>query len=204
MIDESRFDAVVVATTAVEAARLIDPIHPQWAQQARRLRYEPIVTIYARSAGTRLAQPMLALPPRGDEADPAQFVFDLGSLGRETGLLAFVISGAGRWVECGMEATIQATLLQAQRLLSPFLQAPLVPVRALTEKRATFACTPALQRPPALIAPGLVVAGDYIAGPYPATLEGAVRSGLAAARASVLRIPFRDAKYGFSADPAAK
>jgi len=27
------------------------------------------------------------------------------------------------------------------------------------------------------VAPGLVAAGDYIAGPYPATLEGAVRSG---------------------------
>ena len=29
--------------------------------------------------------------------------------------------------------------------------------------------------------PGLFAAGDYIAGPYPATLEGAVRSGLEAA-----------------------
>jgi monoamine oxidase len=27
---------------------------------------------------------------------------------------------------------------------------------------------------------GITVAGDYVAGPYPATLEGAVRSGLAA------------------------
>ena len=50
------------------------------------------------------------------------------------------------------------------------------------EKRATFACTPNLQRPPARIAPGLWAAGDYIAGPYPATLEGAVRAGLAAAQ----------------------
>jgi predicted NAD/FAD-dependent oxidoreductase len=33
-----------------------------------------------------------------------------------------------------------------------------------------------------LIAPGLLACGDYIDGPYPATLEGAVRSGLAAAR----------------------
>jgi predicted NAD/FAD-dependent oxidoreductase len=27
------------------------------------------------------------------------------------------------------------------------------------------------------VAPGLLACGDYIAGPYPATLEGAVRSG---------------------------
>jgi predicted NAD/FAD-dependent oxidoreductase len=52
----------------------------------------------------------------------------------------------------------------------------------LVEKRATFACTPALQRPPAEVTAGLWAAGDYVAGPYPATLEGAVRSGRAAAR----------------------
>jgi predicted NAD/FAD-dependent oxidoreductase len=28
------------------------------------------------------------------------------------------------------------------------------------------------------IAPGLRACGDYVEGPYPATLEGAVRSGL--------------------------
>ena len=52
--------------------------------------------------------------------------------------------------------------------------------RVLTEKRATFACTPGLVRPAQRIAPGLVAAADYCEGPYPATLEGAVRSGLAA------------------------
>ena len=52
----------------------------------------------------------------------------------------------------------------------------------VVEKRATFACTPGLQRPSAQIAPGLLACGDYVAGPYPATLEGAVRSGLHAAR----------------------
>ena len=36
---------------------------------------------------------------------------------------------------------------------------------------------------PGLVAPGLFAAGDYVEGPYPATLEGAVRSGRAASRA---------------------
>ena len=57
------------------------------------------------------------------------------------------------------------------------------PLRTLTDRRATFACTPALVRPAGQIAAGLLAAGDYIAGPYPATLEGAVRSGLQAAGA---------------------
>ena len=54
-------------------------------------------------------------------------------------------------------------------------------VQTIVEKRATFACTPKLERPSQEIAPSLLAAGDYVAGPYPATLEGAIRSGLAAA-----------------------
>jgi prepilin-type N-terminal cleavage/methylation domain-containing protein len=48
----------------------------------------------------------------------------------------------------------------------------------VVERRATFSCTPGLVRPPAHIAPGLWACGDHVRGPYPATLEGAVRSGL--------------------------
>jgi thioredoxin reductase len=34
---------------------------------------------------------------------------------------------------------------------------------------------------------GLFAAGDYVEGPFPATLEGAVRSGIAAAAAATRR-----------------
>jgi predicted NAD/FAD-dependent oxidoreductase len=57
-------------------------------------------------------------------------------------------------------------------------------VQTVVERRATFACTPGLQRPGPQVMVGetsLLACGDYIAGPYPATLEGAVRSGLSAA-----------------------
>ena len=69
-------------------------------------------------------------------------------------------------------------IAQGQRQLG----LPLELLQTIVEKRATFACTPNLQRPGAQIAPGLLACGDYIAGPYPATLEGAVRSGLQAAQ----------------------
>ncbi len=56
--------------------------------------------------------------------------------------------------------------------------------RVITEKRATFSCTPSLERPEAFTAvPGLALAGDYVASEYPGTLEAAVRSGIAAATA---------------------
>jgi hypothetical protein len=125
---------------------------------------------------------MLAL--QADDAQrPAQFVFDHGQLGGRPGLLAFVISGAQAWLDRGVAPTRKATLAQAEEQLSAHLQSPLRHLRDLTEKRATFRCVPALERPVALIQPGLVAAGDYVAGPYPATLEGAVRSGVAAVRA---------------------
>ena len=180
-VDGTPFDHVVVATSAVEAARLIEPIAPGWAALATALRYEPIITVYAQCDGARLPQPMLAL--RSDDARwPAQFVFDQGQLGGRDGLLGFVISGAQAWVDRGADATCDAVLNQARQMLGRELRAPLRVQRLLTEKRATFRCTPGLQRPPASVAPCLHAAGDYVDGPYPATLEGAVRSGVAAAR----------------------
>lgn len=177
-VDGEPFDAVVLACSSVEAARLVaDAAVPgTWAEQARALRFEPIITVYLHSRGTALPAPMMALRD-GPEA-PAQFVFDHGQLGASPGRFAFVVSGAAPWVERG--GCAEAVLAQALRELQ--WSTPPTIDRMLTEKRATFACTPGLMRPPARVAPGLWAAGDYVAGPYPATLEGAVRAGLAAAQ----------------------
>jgi hydroxysqualene dehydroxylase len=184
-VDATAADAVVIATSALEAARLALPHDPAWAAVAGALRYEPIATVYARSARCTLPEPMLAL--HADAERPAQFVFDGGRLGGDAGLLAFVVSGAAPWLTRGSGALEAAVLAQAAGELRDLLGAPLEIVRTLVEKRATFACTPALARPSMTIAPGLFACGDYIAGPYPATLEGAVRSGVAAAHAAAAR-----------------
>ncbi|HYN61680.1 MAG TPA: hydroxysqualene dehydroxylase HpnE [Rubrivivax sp.] len=181
-VDEQQpFDAVVLASSAAEAARLCARLAPQWAATAAGMRYEPIVTLYLHCPGARLALPMTAL--HADARAPAQFAFDLGALGTAADVFAFVISGAGSWVERGLDHTAQATLAQARTAFPPgtWPQAPAL-LHVAAEKRATFACTPGLQRPPARLAPGLWAAGDYVAGPYPATLEGAVLSGRFAAR----------------------
>ena len=111
---------------------------------------------------------------RNTPQQPAQFVFDRGQLGGPAGLLAFVISTSE-----GTRADIEALVIaQAKAQLGLDLQ----PLQTVVEKRATFACTPGLVRPGKLVAPGLYACGDYIDGPYPATLEGAVRSGMAVAQ----------------------
>jgi hypothetical protein len=103
-------------------------------------------------------------------------VFDRGRLGGPRGLLAFVISASdGDREEIQRQVRAQA---RAQLGLGG-----LQPVLTVIERRATFACTPGLDRPPMQVAPGFVACGDYIEGDYPGTLEGAVRSGMAAARA---------------------
>lgn len=182
-VDGEHFDGVIVATSAAQAVRLLRPLAPDWATTAEALRHEPIVTVYVRAEGMRLPLPMLALP-EGEDA-PAQFVFDHGQLGGPPGRLAFVISGAAPWVERGLQATGEAVLAQATReFRSRGWPAAAATVQAvIAERRATFRSTPGLRRPPMCIAPGLVAAGDYVEGPYPATLEGAVRSGAAAATA---------------------
>ena len=176
LVDSEFFDRVVLAATPSESARLTMDFAPAWSQRVSALRFEPIVTVYLLADGVRLPEPMLAL--HSDARFPAQFVFDRGQLGGPPGLLAFVISGAQPWVDRGLGATIDAALAQARAQLG----LELLTVHAQAEKRATFRCTPGLMRPGAQIASGLYAAGDHVEGPYPATLEGAVRSGLFAAR----------------------
>jgi squalene-associated FAD-dependent desaturase len=180
-VDGQPFDGVILACPAGEAARLAQPLAPDWSAQAAALRFEPIVTVYVRAGGTRLPLPMVALPD--DTSSPAQYVFDHGQLGGPEGRLAFVISGAADWVAQGLDRTAQAVLAQAGRELARWgwLAGRVTLEAVIAERRATFRSTPGLRRPPALIAPGLMAAGDFVDGPYPATLEGAVRAGQSAA-----------------------
>jgi hydroxysqualene dehydroxylase len=182
-LDGESFDAVVLACTAQEAARLCQAHAPRWAALAQGFDYEPIITVYLRSRGTRLAEPMTTLA--GGDGAPAQFAFDLGAIdggGPRDGVFAFVVSGARQWVERGLDACTTATLAQAHDAFGAAWREPPTVLRALAERRATFLCRPALGRPPVGVLPGLAAAGDYTEGPYPATLEGAVRSGAAAVR----------------------
>ena len=185
-LDGVPFDAVVLACGARESARLTARLAPQWSAVAAGLHFEPIVTVYLDAPGARLSAPMLALAA-DDTHRPAQFVFDHGALGGPSGRMAFVVSGAAPWLARGREAIAAAVLVQAADAFpAGTWPRPLRVLQVVAEKRATFRCTPALVRPPCEIHPGLWAAGDHVEGPYPATLEGAVRSGIAAAQAAAM------------------
>ncbi len=186
LVDGEIFDRVVVATPALEASRLLRHLNPGWADRSDSLRYEPIVTAYVRLPGVRMPAPMVSLPAAAAGGPAAaQFAFDLGTIsGRPeaTGLVAFVVSGARPWLDLGATATEAAVLRQSASLCGGDLPYGTRVLKLIAEKRATFRCTPGLRRPPADVVPGVAAAGDHVEGPYPATLEGAVRSGIAAAR----------------------
>ena len=174
--DFGTFDRVILACPPNEAARLARSTTlpcTEWLALSDGLHYEAIATVYAHAPGAHLALPMLALTSSSNY--PAQFVFDRGQLGGPAGLLAFVVSASQQG---SAEMAVQVTA-QAADQLGLY---PLQVLQTVVEKRATFACTPGLQRPAAHIASGLLACGDYVNGPYPATLEGAIRSGLQAAR----------------------
>jgi hypothetical protein len=146
--------------------------------------YEPITTCYLQyDPAVRLAQPFFALEDSPAAGHWGQFVFDRGQLDpAQAGLLAVVVSVSGAAAALPQPALAAAVAAQlAQVFGRPELGNPGW-TRVVTEKRATHACTAGLVRPAnATPLAGLALAGDYTAGEYPATLEMAVRSGLAAA-----------------------
>lgn len=179
-------DALVLATPATQSASLLAPHDGALASQLAALDYEPIATCYLQyGAGTRLDLPFYALEDHPAQGRWAQFVFDRGQLDPgQDGLLAVVVSAAADAAALSREALAASIAAQlAAQLGRPELAAPAW-TQVITEKRATFSCTPGLVRPGNETSlPGLVLAGDYTASDYPATLETAVRSGVGAATA---------------------
>jgi hydroxysqualene dehydroxylase len=181
---DNHFDNVIIATQAAHAAILLEG----WTntQSLRELNYEPITTCYLQyAADIRLEQPFFALVEHTPTTALGQFVFDRGQLdANQSGLLAVVISASSEAIALGHADLAKAIARQlANAFGRPELARPKW-VKVISEKRATFSCTPALARPDnKTLLDSLFIAGDYTASDYPATLESATRSGVKAARA---------------------
>ena len=173
----------MIATPAWDAAHLLEKFNSAWASTAQQLKYETIATVYVQGPlDFKLPQPMLAL--RTTQGSPAQFAFDRGQIYTEAstpGLLAFVVSAN----KLSKEDVTHQVMGQLSALLIQLGQDALrieafKVIQTVVEKRATFACVPNLKRPSARPCQGITVCGDYVEGPYPATLEGAIISGIQA------------------------
>ena len=140
---------------------------PPLVPEALRLGGSPIVSVEMWLDRVVVDRPMAGL--RDSEME---WVFDKGSIYGRTGPpqhLAFIVSAARR----SAERSNQELVASAEA--------------SLREADATFASDPeaeAVRPGPVTPVRGLYLAGDWTATGLPATIEGAVRSGLAAARAA--------------------
>ncbi len=142
-----------------------------------RLQYQPIYSVYLQLA----ARLPLPAPMIGLSGGMLQWVFDREALCGQAGLVGAVISAEGPHQGLPHETLVTRAVAELAEAFGPLPK--LQWSQVIAEKRATFACTPGLERPTQVTPlPGLYLAGDYTESDYPATLEAAVRSGLTCAR----------------------
>jgi hydroxysqualene dehydroxylase len=176
----ARFEAshVIVAMSPLRMRNVLTglPKLKHIAAQTKSYEYQPIYTIYLQYArDTTLAAPMLGLT-----GSLSQWVFDRGILCGQNGLMAVIISAEGAHQLLTQDA-LALRVAQELQAAFPQLGKPLWH-KVIAEKRATFSCKVNLPRPAHLTPyPKLYLAGDYTYADYPATIEGAVRSGAACA-----------------------
>jgi squalene-associated FAD-dependent desaturase len=176
---EFNADAVIVAVAPHQAQSLLAPISELAAMisDIARLVYEPICTVYLQYA----EDVALPLPMLGLAGGLVQWVFDRQVLHGQHGMIAAVMSAAS--AHAALSSEVIASQVGAEIASHfPHLAKPTWS-KVIMEKFATFACTPDLRRPPQQTpVRRLYLAGDYTAGAYPATLEGAVQSGVKCAQ----------------------
>jgi squalene-associated FAD-dependent desaturase len=167
---------VVLAVPPTACSQLLAP-HPQLADihaAFDRFSYSPICTVYLRYTDTaRLDKPLVGL-----QESTAQWIFDRRYSGQPH-TMAAVISGPGAHMQLDQQVLAERVAHEVARMF-PEWPAP-VETRVVREKRATFLCSPGVDRfrpSHRTTVNGLWLAGDYIDRGYPATLEGAVRSGI--------------------------
>ncbi|MCW8827506.1 MAG: hydroxysqualene dehydroxylase HpnE [Gammaproteobacteria bacterium] len=174
---------LILATSPAAASRLLAPL-PQSAAQAQasaiaELGVQPIATVYLYYPDA----PALSFPMLGLDGTVSQWIFDR-RICNQHGWYAVVISAEGEHCQWDKEQLAREVQQELGEIL-PHWPATADKNVVIREKRATFECRVDIEslRPDNTTAvDGLWLAGDYTATGYPATLEGAVRSGVQCAR----------------------
>ncbi|MBX5469637.1 MAG: FAD-dependent oxidoreductase [Thermoleophilaceae bacterium] len=179
-------DAVVVALPNERAAALLpEGAVDGGAERLRALGSSPIVNIHV-VYDRRVMEHSFAAGVRS----PVQFVFDR-TRGADVGdgqYLVVSLSGAEAEMEEAPERLRERYLPALAELFPRAREARVERLFATREHAATFRAAPgqaALRPGPRTRLPGLVLAGAWTATGWPATMEGAVRSGHAAARVAL-------------------
>ncbi len=176
-------DAVIVALPHARAAGLIEPLDPEPAERAAALQDSPIVNLHV-VYDRRVCE----LPFAAGVGTPVQYVFDrteAAGAGEGCQYLAVSLSGADREMGMSVDALRERYLPALAELFPRARTARVERFLATREHAATFRAQPGAGtlRPSARTSvPGLVLAGAWTDTGWPATLEGAVLSGHAAAR----------------------
>jgi zeta-carotene desaturase len=169
-------EMVILATAPDAARRLLDGLLDVPALDG--FTFRPIVGVHLFFDRPVMTEPHLAL--MGTEL---QWLFRKDARGRH---VHGVISAADRQAAEGNDVLLERLLAEVALLLPRARGARLLASRIVREKRATFSPVPGIDsiRPAQATArPGLFLAGDYTQTGWPATMEGAVRSGFLAAEA---------------------
>ncbi|WP_242906565.1 hydroxysqualene dehydroxylase HpnE [Actinomadura terrae] len=176
-------DAVVMAVPHDVAARLLPaealPVPLRWPE----LGASPIVNVHV-----VYDRPVLGLPFVAAVGSPVQWVFDrteVSGLRGDGQYLAVSLSAADRWIDVPTAQLRERFTRELRRLLPAARHASVGDFFVTRERRATFRQRPGsgAARPGAATrAPGLFLAGAWTDTGWPDTMEGAVRSGLTAAR----------------------
>jgi hydroxysqualene dehydroxylase len=148
---------------------------------ARRTAPSPIVTVNLWLDRAVADEAFIGLPGR-----TMQWVFDKRMMfGESASHLSLVSSGAEAVVARSNEELIELAFGELREALPRARAAKVRRAVVVREKRATFSVAPGQPaRPPTRTdVPGLALAGDWIDTGLPATIEGAVMSGHAAANA---------------------
>jgi hydroxysqualene dehydroxylase len=188
-VQREQFDRVILATAPREAAALLAPFEACHAlgQTLQALTYRSIHSVYLQyphAVQLPCAMTGLASPPH----QYAQWVFDREQLAGQRGMIGVVISDSQVAKPLTQDELVTVVHHELRAALGgAIIKAEPVASKVIQEKFATFACTPNAQRPVQQTPiDGLYLAGDYTvndASPiYPATIEGAVRSGIFAAQ----------------------
>jgi hydroxysqualene dehydroxylase len=170
-LDEVEADAIVLAVPPAEASRLLDE---DWSFEP-----SPIVSVHLLFDRRLLEQHTALL------GSPVHWIFDRGRLTGhepERGQYVTVISsGVPELMDLRGRDLLDVIVREVRER---FGEAELLWSRVSREPEATIALRPGVERPaPGLVRGGIALAGAWTDTGWPATMEGAVRSGRSAAQA---------------------